>query len=226
MSEKVLSCFIDESGDFGPYALHSPYYYVAVVLHDQSVDISDKIAGMNKRAINEGFGNHAIHTGPLIRRENSYQNDTIEARKHLFNILYFFAIHLPIRFFCISIDKRVCQNSIIQAGLISKGLSEEISAHLDYWNQFDRIVIYYDNGQTELTKIITSVFFSRFPSVDMRKVTPVDYKLLQVADLLCTLEMIHDKEKHNKMSKSELEFFGNRQSFKKDYYKKIQSKRL
>ncbi|WP_034449477.1 DUF3800 domain-containing protein [Butyrivibrio sp. AE2032] len=55
MAKRVLSCFIDESGDFGPYEAHSPYYYVAIVLHDQSDDISDKIAGLNQRAANEGF---------------------------------------------------------------------------------------------------------------------------------------------------------------------------
>ena len=59
MSERVLSCFIDESGDFGPYDARSPYYYVAMVLHDQEDDISDRIAGMEARAVNLGFQNHA-----------------------------------------------------------------------------------------------------------------------------------------------------------------------
>ena len=36
MSEKILSCFIDEAGDFGEYDYHSPYYIVSVVLHEQS----------------------------------------------------------------------------------------------------------------------------------------------------------------------------------------------
>lgn len=42
MAGKVLSVFIDESGDFGPYEAHSPYYLVAMVLHNQDIDISDK----------------------------------------------------------------------------------------------------------------------------------------------------------------------------------------
>ena len=33
MKEKVLSIFIDESGDFGQYNPTSPNYYVAMVLH-------------------------------------------------------------------------------------------------------------------------------------------------------------------------------------------------
>ena len=86
MAEKVLSCFIDESGDFGPYDFHSPYYYVAMVLHDQDDDINESIRGMEDRARNLGFPNHAIHTGPLIWRDSSYANDIIEDRKHLFNV--------------------------------------------------------------------------------------------------------------------------------------------
>ena len=37
MQERIMSIFIDESGDFGPYEQHSPYYQVAMVLHDQSI---------------------------------------------------------------------------------------------------------------------------------------------------------------------------------------------
>ena len=38
------------------------------------------------RMRNLGYDHHAIHTGPLIRRESVYANDTMEARKHVFNI--------------------------------------------------------------------------------------------------------------------------------------------
>ena len=46
MAEKILSVFIDESGDFGAYEHHAPYYLVAMVLHDQSVDITSDIRGI------------------------------------------------------------------------------------------------------------------------------------------------------------------------------------
>ncbi len=48
MADKILSCFIDETGDFGAYDHHSPYYMVAVVLHEQSVSIQPQIDGMEK----------------------------------------------------------------------------------------------------------------------------------------------------------------------------------
>ena len=43
MSEKILSVFIDESGDFGPYENHAPYYLVSMILHNQNIDISENI---------------------------------------------------------------------------------------------------------------------------------------------------------------------------------------
>ena len=226
MAERVLSCFIDESGDFGPYELHSPYYLVSVVLHDQRDDIKDKISVMEARTANEGFKTHAIHTGPLIRREGVYINELYETRKHLFNILFYFALHIPYRYFCIKLNKKHIDNNIKQAEVIRNDLQAELLKHKVFWEQFDRIIIYYDNGQTELTKIIYSVFFSRFTNVEMRRVKPADYKLFQVADLCCTIELIHEKEKHNEMTRSEMDFFNGRQNFKKDYYKKLKQKRL
>lgn len=42
--QKILSAFLDESGDFGQYEQHSPYYLVSLVLHDQTIDISQNIS--------------------------------------------------------------------------------------------------------------------------------------------------------------------------------------
>ena len=40
---KELSIFVDESGDFGEYSTHSPYYAIALVLHDQGINLSNAI---------------------------------------------------------------------------------------------------------------------------------------------------------------------------------------
>ena len=88
MANKILSVFIDESGDFGKYDPKSPYYYVSMVLHDQSVDISSEIDRLEQRVTNFGFPHHAIHVGPIIRREKQYENELMENRKSLFNALF------------------------------------------------------------------------------------------------------------------------------------------
>ena len=73
MKEKVLSVFIDESGDFGQYNPASPNYYVAMVLHNQEMDISKNIEALERQVSNWGYPEHTIHTGPLIRRESVYK---------------------------------------------------------------------------------------------------------------------------------------------------------
>ena len=66
MSEKTLSVFVDESGDFGPHAPHSPYYLVAMILHSQDTDISENISAFETHMSNLGYSQHAVHTGPLL----------------------------------------------------------------------------------------------------------------------------------------------------------------
>mgnify|MGYP003498206622 FL=1 len=73
MKEKILSVFIDESGDFGQFNSSSPNYYVAMVFHNQEIDISKNIAALERQISNWGYPEHAIHTGKLIRRESVYK---------------------------------------------------------------------------------------------------------------------------------------------------------
>lgn len=44
---KILSCFIDETGDFGKYDFHSPYYMVTAVLHDWDIYIEVQLNGLS-----------------------------------------------------------------------------------------------------------------------------------------------------------------------------------
>ena len=44
---KILSIFIDESGDFGKFNTISPYYLVTMLFHDQSCNISKAIVDLD-----------------------------------------------------------------------------------------------------------------------------------------------------------------------------------
>ena len=109
---------------------------------------------------------------------------------------------------------------------MSRAISEILRRHEPYFTSFDRIIVYYDNGQVELTKILTSVFYALYSHVEFRKVQPVDYKLFQVADLICTLELLAAKGASTQFSSSEHSFFDSVRDFKKNYLKNIQKKLL
>ena len=226
VAEKTLSVFIDESGDFGAYDLHAPYYVVAMILHDQEVDISSEIEAMEGRMRNLGYPHHAIHTGPLIRRESVYENDLVEDRKRLFNILYYFSRNLNLKYICAKVRKSECTDVVDMTVKVAKAIAAELRNNEDYLNSFERIIIYYDNGQIELTRILTSVFSTLYANVEFRKVSPVDYRLFQTADLVCTMELLAEKAENNSFSRSEYEFFGTPRTFRKDFLKGIRTKRL
>lgn len=129
MSEKILSVFIDESGDFGPYEAHAPYYLVSMILHNQSTDVSENIKLFDSHLLNLGYQNHAIHTGPLIRRESVYSNDLVEDRKRLFNALFNFARKLDFQYSCIKVKKSECLDVITMTSKVSKALADVLSSN-------------------------------------------------------------------------------------------------
>lgn len=227
MAEKTLSIFIDESGDFGPFDSHAPFYLVTMVLHEQDASIADGIRILEDHVQNLGFdAHHAIHTGPLIRRESIYCNHTIEERRQLFHSLFHFARRAPIHYISVCVRKSECRDIIDLTAKLSRAISEILRRHEPYFTSFDRIIVYYDNGQVELTKILTSVFYALYSHVEFCKVQPVDYKLFQVADLICTLELLAAKGALTQFSSSEHSFFGSVRDFKKNYLKNIQKKLL
>ena len=223
---KILSVFIDESGDFCSFRQHSPYYLVTMILHDQNVNITENIKSLENHLHNLNFEYEAVHTGPVIRREEVYRNMLMEDRKRIFNALFNFARRLDFNYVCTYVDKNECDDVIAMTSKISRGIANKISSKSGFFDVFDKIVVYYDNGQVELTKIITSVFNAFYSHVEFRKVRPVDYKLFQVADLLCTIELLRLKAETNNFSKSETDFLGSVRSFKKNYLKPILKKKI
>ena len=77
-----------------------------------------------------------------------------------------------------------------------------------------------------MNKLLASVFAVMLPQVEFRKVIPADYRLFQVADLFCTLELVSLKDERHIMSKSEEAFFGSMRDMKKNYLKPMYKKRF
>ena len=99
---KELSVFIDESGDFGPTEPHSPYYFIAMVFHNQSDDISQHIKTLDARLEDLGLKSHYIHTGPLIRKEREYFNIPLESRRKTMSRMLQFSrnANIKYKYFC------------------------------------------------------------------------------------------------------------------------------
>lgn len=221
---KELSIFIDESGDFGEYSVHSPFYIITMVFHDQSEDIQESISKLNQELSYLGIEDTCIHTGPIIRREEIYSEMDIPERRRIFNKMVAFIRSINIRYKCFFIEKRHIDDVVEASGKLSKKISQFIKDHYEEFLSYDDVKIYYDNGQVEVSKILSSVFNVLLPNPVFRKVMPKDYKLFQVSDLLCTMELIKLKLDNNVFSNSELAFFGNTRDLRKNYLKPISGK--
>lgn len=113
---------------------------------------------------------------------------------------------------------------------MSRELGVLIRSYYEYFNAWDRVVIYYDNGQKEITNLVNSVFNAHL-SVEVRKVIPADYSLFQAADLCCTMALLRRKIETVGLSPSERGFFstsrdGAERALKKGYFKTLDRKRF
>jgi len=223
---RELSIFVDESGDFGSYEYHSPYYIVTMVFHDQSSDISMDIERLNEKIRLSGLPNSPVHTGPLIRNEGAYSNLSLLERKRIFNMLYYFTKNVDVKYRTIIVEKKQLADDLDLHLRITKQLSAFLKEHLEELLQYERIVVYYDFGQMELTKILLSVFNTVLSDVEFKKVVPANYKLFQAADMLCTLEMLNMKVEKRMLSKSVLTFFSSSRDLSKSYLRAIHRKKL
>ena len=223
---KILSCFVDETGDFGEYDSRCPFYMVSVVLHEQSESIEKQLNGMEQYLTDFGYPHHALHAGPLLRRESDYAEMEMEDRKKMFNLLFNFARKVPIKYFCAKVRKSECSDADDLDARLTKAIKSEVLKNEEYWNSFDKIIIYYDNGQKALKRVLNITFNSLFSDVEVRKVQPSDYRLFQVADLFCTLELVHAKIESGLFSKTEDEFFHGSHEFRKEYWRKIEQMRI
>lgn len=221
---KELSIFIDESGDFGAYAFHSPYYIITMVFHDQDHDIQEAVNKLNQELSYLNLDNLCIHTGPIIRKEEIYINMDIRERRRIFNKMIAFIRQVDIQYKCFYIEKKHIKDVVEATGKLSKQISQFILAHYEKLMGIETVKIYYDNGQVEVSKILSSVFNALLNNVQFRKVMPENYKLFQVADLFCTMELVRLKIDNNMFSKSEEIFFGNKRDLKKNYLKPLKKK--
>ena len=220
----TLSIFVDESGDFGT---QSDYYVLCFVLHDQAHDISAEVDHLAKTLREHGLdADHAIHTGPAMRGNDEYRDEQVEDRRREFTRLFTFAQHAPITYQAFTFRKREQPDPPDLVRVIKRALSRFLQDNTAYLLSFDRVIVYYDNGQAEITNLLNTLMNDFFFDVDFRFALPHQYRLFQVADLCCTLELLRAKVDEGQLSHSDLVFFETRRALRKDYLSKLDHKRF
>jgi hypothetical protein len=223
MSE--LDLYVDESGDFGSYKPHSPFYLLTLVFHDKSSDIDTNLLRLRDSLNQRGIPDYTVHAGPLIRRDDEYREFSINERKEIFDCLFHFVRTADISYHSIVVEKKHLVEEIDLVAQITKKLSAFLLEHLETFQKYESVIINYDYGQRELTNILVSVFNTVLSNVKFKKIAPANNKLFQAADMLCTLELLSMKAARKMLSSSETAFFSSAKNLNKSYLRTIQKKR-
>lgn len=224
MSE--LSIFIDESGDFGETNNPLDNYLVTFVFHDQSQSIKKQVKYLESSLLDNGFNIDYIHTAPIIRREDCFVNYTLDERRSLIYRILNFTLKCPIKHATVIVNRKEAKTSQDLAGKISRKIKELIRDNNDFFESYEKIIVYYDNGQHELSVILSAIFSSYFDNVEFRSAEQKKYRLLQSADFICTMELLKIKMHEGRLSKSEDTFFYKSQELKKTFLKSIEKLRI
>lgn len=223
---KTLSIFVDESGDFGAFEPHCPYYLFSLVFHDQDQSITEQTTQLEDRLFYLNMArDHCFHSMPIIRKEEDYHSLPLEIRRKLLGYLFSCFRTLPVQYTTFLYKKSEGESVVDMTLALSRQLSYFITNNWDLFSAFEKVIVYYDNGQVELTRVLSGVFGSLLHHVEFRKVEPASYRLFQIADLCCTIDLISLKRENGILSKSETIFFGNDRYLVKNYLKPMRNKK-
>lgn len=229
--QNTLSIFVDESGTFQYPDPDSRFYIVGMVFHDQDFDIHPLIRHLDQNVEVLGLDKDTFyfHAGPLIRKEKGYAFFNRHLRGRIFDRMMTFARKAEFRYHCLSVDKRFVTSALQVASRLQKELETFLVENRDTLNAVGKVKIYYDCGQTPLTKLLRQTFSSELtcPVEFAQGVKPENYKLFQLADLICTLHLIELKIANGeRMTASEFRFFGSSRNFERNVLRKIKSKEI
>lgn len=222
---RELSVFIDESGSDG---LRDKYYLVTLVLHEQDDDISEGIKLYEQSLAEKGLPDVPFHASPLLNGHDDYEGMALAERKRLLFAFRVFFRHMPVRYTCIALKTKEYPATDEVSNTMRRRLVEFLFDELPYFQGFDVVKIYYDNGQQSIAEAVHKAmdYALAKDAVIYRSASPADYRLSQVADYICTMELTALKYADKAATATDGKFFGSWSQFKKGILKEVRSKRV
>ena len=204
---RELSIMVDESGEWGKL---SKYYLITLVFHDQSEPVMPHIERYEQHLADASLPDIPFHAGPLLNGHADYETLSMADRKRLFVAFFTLARNLPFTYVTFAHRKSEFDNDKRRfEAQLRRDLANYLLTHLDRFQSYDTIKIYYDNGQQVVTNALkASIGYALSKeAVIYRKADPKDYRLEQAADLMCTIELTALKiqkpgEKHRNRSQN------------------------
>ena len=229
MQKKLLSVFVDESGKFQFPDKVSRFYIISLVFHDQSVDVNDQIRNLDADWVSMQLENFCFHAGPLIRQEKGYVYMPREKRTAIFSRMLTFARKVDFKFHCLVVDKQFVNSSRQIVERLQRQLGDFLDTNNELVRKIDTVKVYYDCGQAPVTKLLQDTFEAKLGGrIEFAQgVKPENYKLFQLADLICSVKLISTRLKLGlPMTYDEFKFFGGPRRFRRNVLKQFDEKEI
>ena len=222
---RELSLFIDESGSDN---LKDRYYLLTLVLHEQDEDISDSIRLYERSLAEKGLPDIPFHASPLLNGHDGYENMEPADRKRLLSSFRVFFRHMPVRYTCITLKTKEHGDLDEMTAAMRKRLVDFLFDKLAYFQDFDVVKIHYDDGQKSVARAIHKAvdYALAKDAVTYRLASSADYRLSQIADYICTMELTALKYADKASTATDEKFFGSWSQFKKGILKEVRAKRV
>lgn len=204
---KRLNIFVDETGEFGFGKNASRLYGVSLTFHEQSDDISVNLDKLNERLSRIGYTD-MIHMADLIMKRGDYSNFDTNTRRRIFKAIFHFSRIIKVKYRTIIVDKKYTDSNKALREKLSYEINSMIIENESYFSKFDRIIMYYDNGQEILGNILDSLF-GKFDGYEhIVDFNHKEKRLFQVSDMLTYIDKYDYKYKHKiSFAKGEKYFF-------------------
>lgn len=185
----------------------SDLYAVSFTLHESANTITNELRYLNEK-LNKLRYDGMIHLAYLVAKRGDYSHFSLEKRKSIFWSIFYFSVRVNVKIKTIIVDKRYINKKTQLNMNLARQMWQFIKENADYINSFDKIVIYYDNGQETLATLLDAVFATN-PNIERR--IDFDHKekrLFQVSDMLTIIDKLDYKRKNKiPFTKAEKYFF-------------------
>jgi len=155
-----------------------------------------------------------IHLAYLVAKRGDYSHFDFERRKSIFWAIFYFSNRVKVRIRTVIVDKRYINKKMQLNMALAREIGKFINENQEYINSFDKVVIYYDNGQETLATILDTLFATN-PKVE--RIIDFDHKkkrLFQVSDMLTVIDKLEYKRKNNIPFTKNEEYFFRRKDFR------------
>lgn len=220
-----LSIFVDESGELGP---RSKYYLITLLFHSQDDSLSAHFSKYERALRDCLMPDIPFHLSPLLNGHDDYEEMALGDRKHCLSKFLVFSQAIPFSYHTFVYRKSDFSSSGKMVQRMRRDVTAFLFDHLEFLQSFDSVKIYYDDGQQAVTSILHDAiqYVIAKDAALFKSAEPRTYRLSQVADFVCGIELTAIKYEAREQTATDERFFGGANAFKKNYLRKLRKKRV